>query len=297
MAVQPNARLIERYYQEMWNGWNFALADELLAPAIRFRGSLGIDVHGIEGFKGYMRHVQCAFPDFSNTIEEMISQRTKIVARLTYRGTHCGELFGIPPTGKRISYQGVAFFRISRGKIAEGWVLGDTAELVRQLDAAPGADAGGIDNSGTRIVSANREQREWAASLMAASEPWITLGRDLAACRRAFHRPDSLVFIAMAGAEPCGFMILQRRGVADSPYVKSIAVAERYRGRGIGTRLMRFAEDFFRPESRRLFICASSFNPRARALYERLGYVYVADLKDFAIPGASEILMHKLVGS
>jgi len=293
MAIHQNSLLIERYYHEMWNAWNFALANELLDPAIEFRGSLGNEVRGIEAFQGYMRLVQAAFPDFSNTIEELVSQRSKIVARLTYRGTHRGELFGIPATGKRIAYSGAAFFHIARGKIAQGWVLGDTAGLVRQLDAPPGFDRGEAHDSTTRIVPATPEQREWAAALMAASEPWITLGRDLAACRRSFHRPDSLVFIALAGHEPCGFLILQRRGVADSPYIKSIGVAERFRGQGVGARLMRFAEDFFRPEARHMFICASSFNPRARALYERLGYSYVAELKDFAIPGASEILLHK----
>ncbi len=293
MAMQSSARLIRRYYHEMWNRWNFALAHQLLAPRIRFRGSLGVEVRGIEAFKGYMRHVQSAFPDFSNTIEEVVSQRTRIVARLSYRGTHRGELFGIPPTGKRIAYSGAAFFRISRGKIAAGWVLGDTAALIRQLDAPPSSHSRGATESGLRIVAANAGQRDWAASLMASSEPWITLRRDLASCRTACHRPDSLLFVALSGTETCGFIILQRRGVADSPYIKSLAVVEQHRGRGVGSRLIRFAEDFFRLSASHIFICASSFNSRARALYERLGYAHVAELKDFVIPGASEILMRK----
>ncbi len=293
MPAPSGARIIRRYYLEMWNRWIFALADRLLSPDIRFRGSLGVDVRGIEAFRGYMRHVQCAFPDFSNTIEEVVAQETKIVARLTYRGTHRGELFGIPPTGKRIAYSGAAFFRISRGKIAEGWVLGDTTALIRQLDAPPSSPPREAAQSRFRIVAANAEQRDWAAALMASSEPWTTLRRDLPSCRAACHRPDSLLFIAFLDAEPCGFVILQRRGVADSPYIKSIAVVESHRGRGVGSRLIRFAEDFFRLSASHIFICASSFNPRARALYERLGYSYVAELKDFVILGASEILLHK----
>jgi [ribosomal protein S18]-alanine N-acetyltransferase len=293
MASQQNARIIERYYQEMWNAWNFTLADELLAPEIRFRGSLAIEVQGIDAFKDYMRYVQNAFPDFSNTIEEVVCQGKKIAARLTYRGTQRGELFGIPATGKRVAYSGAAIFQITRGKIAEGWVLGDTAELIRQLNAVPSPAPADNAVSTTRIVAATPAQREWAAALMAGSEPWITLGRDLDACHRAFHRPDSLVFIALTGDEPCGFTILQRRGVADSPYIKSVGVAERFRGRGVGTRLVQFGEDFFRQESRHIFVCVSSFNSRARLLYERLGYAYVAELKDFVIAGASEILLHK----
>jgi serine/threonine protein kinase len=46
-----------------------------------------------------------------------------VVARLTYSGTHQGELFGIEPTGRRVSYVGVALFRIVDGRIAEGWLM------------------------------------------------------------------------------------------------------------------------------------------------------------------------------
>jgi len=293
MAVPPNARLIRRYYHDLWNKWNFGLAGEILAPRIHFRGSLGIEVRGIDAFHGYMRHVQSAFPDFTNSIEEIVSQGNRIVARLAYRGTHRGELFGIPPTGNRIEYAGTSFFQIARGKITRGWVLGDTAALIRQLDAPSAIVSRTSSRSGIRIVPASTEHREWAARLMSSSEPWLTLGRDLAASRRVFHRPDSLVFIALSGSEPCAFLILQRRGIADSPYIKSMGVEPRFRGRGLGTRLVRFAEDYFRSEYRHIFICVSSFNPRARALYERLGYSYVAELKDFAIPSASEFLLHK----
>jgi predicted ester cyclase/ribosomal protein S18 acetylase RimI-like enzyme len=297
MAAKRTERILDRYYEEMWNPWNFALADELIAPEIRFRGSLAVQVKGLEGFKDYMRFVQSAFPDFSNTIEETVCEGSRIAARLTYRGTHGGELFGISATGKRIAYSGAAIFQLARGQITQGWVLGDTAELIRQLNAPSCPSAADGADSRTRIVAATAEQREWAAALMAGSEPWITLRRDFDACRRAFQRPDSLVFIALAGDEPCGFTILQRRGVADSPYIKSVGVAEHFRGRGVGTGLVQFAEDFFRHESQHIFLCVSSFNVRARALYERLGYCFLAELKDFVIPGAAEILLHKRLTS
>jgi predicted ester cyclase len=49
-----------------------------------------------------------AFPDFNNEIEEVIFEGNKAFARLTYHGTHLGELFGIAPTGKGIQYAGTA---------------------------------------------------------------------------------------------------------------------------------------------------------------------------------------------
>jgi steroid delta-isomerase-like uncharacterized protein len=133
--MNTNKLLIERYYHELWNPWNFSLIDDLIAEGISFRGSLGFAVKGREGFAGYMELVRAAFPDFHNDIDELIAEDDKVVARMTYRGTHRGELFDIAPTGKRVTYAGVAIFHISASRIAEGWVLGDAHGLIRQLRA------------------------------------------------------------------------------------------------------------------------------------------------------------------
>ena len=80
--------LLKRYYEEMWNNWNFDLASELLTDDFRFRGSFSVDVVGREAFKDYMRLVQSAFPDFHNKIERSISTPGEVVAQLSYSGTH-----------------------------------------------------------------------------------------------------------------------------------------------------------------------------------------------------------------
>src|SRR4029077_11246869 len=98
MSPQQNKLLIRRYYDELWNRWDFALVDALIAEDFVFRGSLGVSVRGREGFRDYMRTVRRAFPDFHNQIEEMIAEGDRVVARLTYTGTHQGELFGVAPT-------------------------------------------------------------------------------------------------------------------------------------------------------------------------------------------------------
>jgi steroid delta-isomerase-like uncharacterized protein len=133
MDTGEHKNLVRRYYEALWNHWEFAQADELIAEGIAFRGSLGQTVQGREGFKEYMRTVRRAFPDFHNRLEELVAEGDRVVARLTYTGTHAGELLGIPPTGRRVSYEGVALFRVASGQIAEGWVLGDLYGLVAQL--------------------------------------------------------------------------------------------------------------------------------------------------------------------
>jgi steroid delta-isomerase-like uncharacterized protein len=133
--LEQNKILIRRFCDEMWNPWNFAKADEILAEGIVFRGSLGDEKRGREEFRGYMRKVQSAFPDFHNAVEEMIAEEDRVVTRMMYRGTHRGEIFGVAPTGKKIAYAGAAFFRIADGKVTEGWVLGDLLSVLRQIGA------------------------------------------------------------------------------------------------------------------------------------------------------------------
>jgi len=132
-SLEQNKDLIRRFFDEMWNPWNFAKADELLAPDITFRGTLGSELKGRDAFRDYMRKVRAAFPDFHNTIVQMTAEDDRVTARTFYRGTHRGEIFGVAPTGKAISYSGAAFFRIADGQVIEGWVLGDLVGLLRQL--------------------------------------------------------------------------------------------------------------------------------------------------------------------
>ena len=130
---EKNKAIIRRYYEDLWNAWNLEAANALISPEMEFRGSLGITVRGIEGFQGYMSTVRSAFPDFHNRVEDLVAEGDRVVARLTYTGTHQGEMFGLAPTGRTITYPGIAVFRISGDKIVEGWVMGDRWRLFQRL--------------------------------------------------------------------------------------------------------------------------------------------------------------------
>jgi len=147
-------------------------------------------------------------------------------------------------------------------------------------------------NTTVRIVAATADDFEWCACVMASTEPWITLGRDLAGCREALARPGTELFIARDESQLVGFILLAPYGMAASPYVASIAVAEESRGRGVGSQLLRFAEERF-ADRKHLFLLVSSFNNRAQQLYRRHGYEFVGELKDYVVPGHSELIFHK----
>ena len=140
MPEDANRQLVETFFNVMWNTWSQETARAILTADIDFRGSIGLQVTGHEGFIGYMQTIRNAFPDFHNHIEEIIASDDRAVARLTYSGTHQGELLGRAPTGRRIEYAGVAMFTIDSGRISKVWVLGDLWGLMQQLEGDGGAN-------------------------------------------------------------------------------------------------------------------------------------------------------------
>lgn len=132
-----NRAVVSRFYDVVWNQWNLAAAAEVIADDVRFRGSLGTRVVGIDGFQHYVQQVRASFPDFHNQVDELIADDEKIVARLTCTGTHRGELFGIAPTGRQVTYAAVAVLTLNDGKIQHAWVVGDTQEVWRAIRSVP----------------------------------------------------------------------------------------------------------------------------------------------------------------
>jgi malonyl-CoA O-methyltransferase len=137
MSREANIGLVERFYYELWNRFDQSLIPELLTEDIRFRGSLGQYKVGHEQFQEYMEFIRRAFPDFTNQVDEIVSEGERCFARLTYRGTHRGEVFGMAPTLRPIAYAGAALFYFREGRIADVWVLGDVHGLIQQLTAPP----------------------------------------------------------------------------------------------------------------------------------------------------------------
>jgi ribosomal-protein-alanine N-acetyltransferase len=139
-----------------------------------------------------------------------------------------------------------------------------------------------------------RANAEICARMMANSEPWITLRRDYDASLKILTDPSKEVYLAMVGNEIAGFTILNMHG-AFTGYLQSVCVAPRWRGRGIGSKLMDHVEKRILSETPNVFICVSSFNKRVQKLYERRGYEVVGELKNWIVPDHSEILLRKTI--
>ena len=140
-----------------------------------------------------------------------------------------------------------------------------------------------------------RAEGEICARMMTNSEPWITLRRDYDASLKILIDPSREVYLAMIGDEIVGFTILTMHG-AFVGYLQSVCVAPQWRGKGIGSELMDYVEKRILSETPNVFICVSSFNERVQKLYERRGYEVVGELKNWIVPGHSEILLRKTSG-
>src|SRR4051794_36238153 len=128
--------LVRRFYEELWNKRRIAVADEILAEDLVFRGTLS-EVHGRDAFKAYVAEILEVFPDWHNRVEELIDLGTRVVTRMTWSGTHRGTFQGVGPTGRRVVYPGAAFFDIDAGLISRAWIVGDTSSLWAALDRVP----------------------------------------------------------------------------------------------------------------------------------------------------------------
>ncbi|MEH6527366.1 MAG: ester cyclase [Sneathiella sp.] len=132
MTITPT-QLIERFYHELWNKPDEAVAFEILHADFRFRGSLGPERRGPEGFLDYLRSVRDALPDFICIIQDIVSENRQAVARMEFVGTHDGVFYEMFPTHKKITWAGAAFFKTDGAQITELWVLGDIDAIKQQL--------------------------------------------------------------------------------------------------------------------------------------------------------------------
>jgi [ribosomal protein S18]-alanine N-acetyltransferase len=139
------------------------------------------------------------------------------------------------------------------------------------------------------------EDARLCARLMCSSEPWITLGRSFETSLAIVRDPTREVYLARDEIGVAGFLILCLTG-AFVGYIQTICIDPRCQGRGLGSRLLEFAEQRIRRVSPNIFMCVSSFNTGARRLYQRHGYEVIGELADYIVKGHSEVLLRKTFG-
>lgn len=134
-------RLARRAVEEIYNEGNLDAADEIYAAdCVLHDASMPEDLRGPEGIKRYAAMYREAFPDLHVTIEDEISEGDRMAMRWTARGTHRGDLMGIPPTGNPMNVSGITIGRMAGGRLVEEWFQSDDLGMMRQLGLMPGME-------------------------------------------------------------------------------------------------------------------------------------------------------------
>ena len=123
MSLEENKAIIRKFENEAINKHNIALLDELMAPDYIDRP---LNLHGREANKQAFAINLKGFPDWHETIEDLIAEEDRVWLRFKATGTHTGELGGVlspaevlAPTGKKITITGVVIYKILNGKMVE----------------------------------------------------------------------------------------------------------------------------------------------------------------------------------
>jgi steroid delta-isomerase-like uncharacterized protein len=120
------------------NRRNIDAVDEIYASGfVGHDPAMPEDVRGVEGAREFYGMYQSAFPDVQITIEEQVAEGDTVATRWTARGTHQGELLGVPPSGNRVEVMGVTMSRIEGGKVAEEWDNYDALGMMQGIGAIP----------------------------------------------------------------------------------------------------------------------------------------------------------------
>lgn len=137
MSAETNKTLVQRMFEEDLNTDNRAMGAELFSSEFFDHTNPPTMQHGVEGHNAIVTLFRTAFPDGKWVIEDIFAADDRVCARVIFSATHTGDFFGIPPTGKAVTFAGVHILRIANDKIAEHWGSNDDLSLMRQLGVVP----------------------------------------------------------------------------------------------------------------------------------------------------------------
>ena len=133
MSVEANKALVRRFVEEVLGRGNFAALAELAAPDCVDHAAPARGLPALATIAGVVVEWHAAFPDFRVTIEDLLAEGDRVVVHATLRGTHRGDFFGLPPTGRPLAVGGLGRYRLAGGRIVERWCYLDVVALCAQL--------------------------------------------------------------------------------------------------------------------------------------------------------------------
>lgn len=136
--MEENKAVVRRLIEEVVNTGNLGAAEELYAPDYAPRDApVSGDARGPEAATPLLAAYRAAYPDFRMTVEDQVAEGDRVATRYVARGTHEGEIMGVPPTHNRFEVSGICIHRVVGGKIVEDWWQANELGVLLQLGIIP----------------------------------------------------------------------------------------------------------------------------------------------------------------
>ncbi|MDS0283140.1 ester cyclase [Haloarcula onubensis] len=116
---------------------NLGIVDELVDENVVTHGFFGMDATDREGYKAFFEGFGAAFADQEFVVEDLVAEDDLLVVHFSIAAVHRGEILGIEPTGRELSWTGTAVDRYEDGRIVEAWLYPDSVAILDQLGALP----------------------------------------------------------------------------------------------------------------------------------------------------------------
>jgi steroid delta-isomerase-like uncharacterized protein len=136
----PGHRLAELFV-EMTNTHNPELVDRFVAEDYVNHNDFVAD--GREANRQFWAAFLTGLPDVSVTMEDLVIAGDRVVGRFTYRGTHTGDLLGIPASGKPVEMRSIDIWRVGNGLFVEHWDQLNLMQMFQQIGALPALGGAG----------------------------------------------------------------------------------------------------------------------------------------------------------
>jgi steroid delta-isomerase-like uncharacterized protein len=142
MTNDQTEAVAHRWHLEMVQEGKLELAEQTPTPDVTIHVNQQV-FQGTDAAKQLAAGLKAAFPDIQIAHLETLTSGASVAIRWTADGTHQGDYFGVPPTGKRIHVEGIDLFHVQDGKIAEAWIENDNLSVLQQMGAVPEAQPAG----------------------------------------------------------------------------------------------------------------------------------------------------------
>jgi predicted ester cyclase len=130
---EQNKEIVRQTHAEVWSKGNMEIIDELYDPGYIAHWTSGPDTQGLDELKEVIKEARTAFPDLTESIEQIVAEGDLVVTRFSSSGTFRGNIMGISPNDKKVTRQEIAIHRIANRKIVEQWTVADSLSLMQQF--------------------------------------------------------------------------------------------------------------------------------------------------------------------